>query len=236
MPAPSHADQLRQLALGIVWNAEATLDQYVPGPNADALAALRGDLGDAAAPLLLYGGRGSGKTHLLQAACRDLAADGSSYVPLASARDLSPELLQGLETLPLVALDDLQAVAGERLWEEAIFHLFNRLQARGGRLLMAGRESPAHLPLLLPDLVSRLQWGLVYRLQPLAEADMLLALQRRARQRGLELPHETAQYLLRRVPRDSHTLFDLLDVLDRAALAAQRRLTVPFVRQVLDVS
>ncbi len=236
MPAPSQADQLRQLALGIVWNAEATLEQYVPGPNADALAALRGDLGDGAAPLLLYGGRGSGKTHLLQAACRDLAADGSSYVPLASARDLSPELLQGLEMLPLVALDDLQAVAGDRLWEEAIFHLFNRLQAHGGRLLMAGRESPAHLPLLLPDLVSRLQWGLVYRLQPLAEADLLLALQRRARQRGLELPHETAQYLLRRVPRDSHTLFGLLDVLDRAALAAQRRLTVPFVRQVLDVS
>lgn len=232
----SNADQLRQLTLGIGWNAEATLAQFVAGPNADALAALRGELGAATEPLMLHGVAGTGKTHLLQAASRELADGTSSYVPLAAVSELSPALLEGLDAMALVTLDDVQAIAGRRDWEEAVFHLFNGIRARGGRLLLAARQAPGALDLTMPDLTSRLQWGLVYRLQPLDEDALLLALQQRAGQRGLELSAEVGRFLLTRFPRDCHSLFGLLETLDQAALAAQRRLTIPFVRQVLALS
>ncbi len=229
----SNADQLRQLTLGIGWNVEATLAQFVTGANADALAALQGRIGGGLDSLMLFGAAGTGKTHLLQAACRELAAGTSSYVPLSAMSELSPALLEGLDAVSLVALDDVQAIAGRRDWEEAIFHLFNGMRARGGRLLLAARQPPGGLDLALPDLTSRLQWGLVYRLQPLDEDALLAALQQRAGQRGLELPPDVGRFLLNRFPRDSHSLFGLLETLDQAALAAQRRLTIPFVRQVL---
>ncbi|MCK8516083.1 DnaA regulatory inactivator Hda [Methylonatrum kenyense] len=235
MPS-SNADQLRQLALRIGWEPEATLEQFVAGANSDALAALRGELGSDSESLVIYGAAGTGKTHLLQAACRELAGGTSSYVPLAAASELSPALLEGLDAMTLVALDDLQAIAGHGAWEEAVFHLFNGIRARGGRLVLAARQAPSALGLLMPDLTSRLQWGLVYRLQPLDEDALLAALQNRARQRGLELPSEVGRFLLNRFPRDCHSLFGLLETLDRAALAAQRRLTIPFVRQVLGLS
>ncbi|MEX0870957.1 MAG: DnaA/Hda family protein, partial [Aquisalimonadaceae bacterium] len=118
-------------------------------------------------------------------------------------------------------------------WEEAVFHLYNRVLEAGGRLLVSASGRPARLGISLPDLESRLSWGLVHRLQPLSESELLQALERRALARGLELPADTGRYLISRVPRDAGSLFSLLDRLDQAALAAQRRLTVPFVRRVL---
>ena len=85
----------------------------------------------------------------------------------------------------------------------------------------------------MPDLRSRLGWGLIYQLKVLDDQQRLQALQLRARQRGCEMPYETGRYLMRRLPRNMAALFDLLDQLDEASLVAQRKLTVPFVKSVL---
>ncbi|MFN2330008.1 MAG: DnaA ATPase domain-containing protein, partial [Chromatocurvus sp.] len=142
-------------------------------------------------------------------------------------------VLEGLEQYPLVAIDDVQAIAGQTAWEEALFHLYNRLRDAGGRLLSAASLAPEQLALHLPDLRSRLAWGALYALRPADDVTRGQILMVRAQASGLELPEETAQFLLRRYPRDLPALIDLLGRLDQAALVSQRRLTVPFVRSVL---
>ena len=142
-------------------------------------------------------------------------------------------MLEGLERADLVCLDDVDALAGAQEWEQAVFALYNGLREHGGRLLAAGPVPPAALPLELEDLRTRLAWGLVYQLQPLDDEDKLRGLQQRARERGLELPDAVARYLLQRCRRDMASLLHCLDELDRASLAAQRRLTIPFVKEVM---
>lgn len=224
----SEADMAVQLPLGIALADGATFDNYLPGENAAAVASVRGA---AEAFVYLWGARGTGRTHLLQAACHAAVGDAAAYLPLAQHRDLSPELLEGLEHTALVCLDDIDAIVGIEPWELGLFHLYNRLRESGTRLLVAADRAPAALALRLPDLTSRLGWGPVFQLHALTDTDKLAALQLRARGRGLELPDDVGHYLLRRCPRDMHSLFHVLDVLDRAALAAQRRLTIPFVRE-----
>lgn len=225
-----------QLPLGLRLPATSRLDNFVAGANREAVAALRELLHcDASGVLFLAGMAGSGKTHLLQAACRAVEAAGAqaAYLPFAELIGHSPAMLEGLEHYRLLACDDLQAIAGRVEWEEAVFHLYNRLREAGGLLIGAGSEVPDRLGLGLPDLRSRLAWGAVYALQLPDDAIRLEILSQHARERGLELPAETAQFLLRRCPRDQHALIALLDRLDHAALRAQRRLTVPFVRTLL---
>jgi DnaA family protein len=226
-----------QLALDIRLDSGASFASYFVGANhqvADAVRALAEGRGEAL--LYLYGGAGLGKSHLLQAACRVAAEMGHAvaYLPLREAMAWSPDVLEGLESLSLVALDDIEAVANSLLWQEGLFHLFNRIREQGGRLLLAAEGRPAELGLQLPDLVSRLQWGLTLRLQDHDDKQKIAGLCFRARLRGLELPEETAHYLLAHYPRELTTLFGLLDRLDEASLMAQRRLTIPFVKQVLD--
>jgi len=127
----------------------------------------------------------------------------------------------------------MDAIAGQGQWEEAVFHLYNQIREQGGGLVVSSHSAPAHLQLCLPDLRSRLGWGLMYQLKSLDDRQRLQALQLRAQQRGCEMPDETGRYLMRRLPRDMPVLFDLLDQLDEASLVAQRKLTVPFVKSVL---
>ncbi|MEX0729286.1 MAG: DnaA regulatory inactivator Hda [Aquisalimonadaceae bacterium] len=225
-----------QLPLAIRWNDIAGFEQFVPGANIQAVEAVAAAAdGVGGGYVYLHGASGTGRTHLLQAACRRCGERGAQavYLPLEQTDGLDPGLLEGLESLALIAMDDLHLVAGKPNWEEAVFHLYNRVLEAGGRLLISASARPAKLGISLPDLESRLSWGLVHRLQPLSEPELLQALERRALARGLELPADTGRYLISRVPRDAGSLFSLLDRLDQAALAAQRRLTVPFVRRVL---
>lgn len=174
------------------------------------------------------------KTHLLQAACHLAGAQGQTvaYVPLAQAGEFPPAMLEGLEQLALVCIDDIQSIAAQPAWETALFHLYNRLRDKGARCMIAGNAAPGNLALKLPDLASRLAWGLVLRLTALDDEGLLAALRLRARNRGLDMPEDVAQFLLRRHSRDMPALFALLERLDHASLAAQRRLTIPFVRSV----
>jgi DnaA family protein len=178
----------------------------------------------------------SGKTHLLTATCMAASESGreAAYLSLAELAELGPDGLMGWEQHDLLCLDDLHAVLGQAGWEKALFGLFNQLQEDGRQMLVAAPGGPRAFEFCLPDLQSRLSWGGVFELGELGDEQRLPALALRARARGIELPEETGRYLLQRIPRDMSSLYHFLDTLDKESLAAQRRLTIPFVRTVLE--
>ncbi|MDJ0807657.1 MAG: DnaA regulatory inactivator Hda [Gammaproteobacteria bacterium] len=221
-----------QLALGIELKPRVDFNGFISAHNAEAVSRVKLNQDPF---IYLWGESGSGKSHLLQAACRQQSDAGqpAAYVPLNELPGLAPEMLDGLESMQLVCLDDLQKPAGDAAWELALFNLFNRLRDRNAHLLVAADRPPARLAIALADLSSRLTWGPCYHLIALDDAGRMELLIRSAEQRGLKLPAELALFLLHRLPRDIHSLIAVVEHLDRASLAAQRRLTIPFVRKVL---
>ncbi len=227
---------MRQLPLGVQLAVSHRFETFHEGPNGEAVAALvRQSRAAGGPPIWLFGPPGSGRSHLLQAACARAGELGltAAWLPFVRAPGREPGMLTGFERLGLVALDDVDAIAGDAGWERALFTLWNEIAEQCGRLVLAASQAPAALPFRLADLASRLAASQVHRLQPLGEAEQAEALLRRARHRGLELPLETLTYLTRRAPRNFAALCRLLDELDAESLAAQRRLTVPFVRDWL---
>ncbi len=226
-------DPLAQLPLAIHLPADETFDSFYPGDNRVLLARLAEPASAARSSLYLWGERGSGRSHLLYAVCHQAVNQASCYLPLAEWRTLAPEMLEGLEQYATICIDDVDAVAGQAAWELALFGLFNRVSEGQGRIVFSAAATPRHAGFDLPDLASRLDWGEVHRLAPLTDEGKIAALQLRAQQRGLELGDEAARFLIQRVSRDMRSLLDKLDQLDRASLVAQRRLTVPFIKQTL---
>jgi len=227
---------VKQLPLAMRLRERAVFDSFVAGPNLAVVEQLRALAHGAAAGVYwLSGPHGVGKTHLLQASCALARSAGAepAYLPLSQLLALDPETLEGWQGARLVALDDLAAIAGRRDWEQALFRLYREAEERGAALLAAAAAPPLLLKFSLPDLASRFAAATLLPLRALDEAEQREALRLRAHARGLELPEETTLYLQRRFRRDLATLYELLDAIDEAALQAQRRLTVPFIRQVL---
>jgi len=225
-----------QLPLNIKLRDNATFNNYFPGANREAVEYLQLHCGLRDEPCAyLWGGRGTGKTHLLQAACHIVALRDlpTAYIPLSQADELSPAILEGIAELSLVCVDDVHSVAGDDSWESALFHLYNRMRDAGTHLVVAGDNSPGSLNIRLADLVSRLAWGAVFQIQPLNDEEKLLALQLHASVRGMEMSLDVARFLLHRSRRDMPALYSLLDQLDRVSLSAQRRLTIPFIREFM---
>lgn len=222
-----------QLPLALRWPPDQRLDSHVGDPLAREQVR-RVAAGEDTAPLLLVGPAGSGKSHLLLGACALAEAAGRRvrYLPLPALAGRFADAADGC-TGDLVCLDGLDAIAGVRTDEIALFHLHNRLRDAGAALLYAARATPAELGLSLPDLASRLGQCTRVNLVALDDAGRREALVQRAARRGLELEDAVLDYLFRRVGRDFATLGALLDRIDRESLAAQRRITVPFLRALL---
>lgn len=228
-----------QLPLGMGGSRAGTFANLVAGPNAEAVAAVQAmvDGGDPRVAYL-WGAGGTGRTHIIEAALAAAAQAGArgAYLPLADHRDLDAGIAEGLSGCALLCLDDVDAIAGHPDWEPALFRLYNEVEAHGGRWLCTAGAPPQQAVFKLADLATRLASGPVYRLLALGDAERAEALKRRARERGFDLGDEAVDYVLRRSPRDMTSLMALLDTLDRAGLAAHRRLTVPFVREILEGS
>jgi len=228
-----------QLSLPLYLPDDETFASFWPGDNPSLIAALQGALQQEHGSYLYFWSReGGGRSHLLHAACAELSARGEAvgYVPLDKRTWFVPEVLDGMEQLALICIDNIECIAGDEPWEMAIFDLYNRILETGRtRLLITGDRPPRQLNLKLPYLASRLDWGQIYRLQPLSDDDKLQALQLRARLRGFELPEDVGRFLLKRLDREMRTLFMTLDKLDRASISAQRKLTIPFVKEALDL-
>ena len=227
---------MRQLTLGVQLKERATFASFLTARNTELVAHLR-NLATNTPPgaTWIAGPHTAGKSHLLQAVCAATApGKRAAYLPLESLLPFGPAALEGAEQLDVACYDDVQAVAGLDDWERCLFSLWQRAQERGTTLLFAARENPAHVAYGLADLKSRLASSAVFAVRELNDEEQIEALNLRAHLRGFELPPETARYLQRRFPRDMRTLCEILDTLDDAAFAAQRRLTVPFIREIVD--
>ena len=227
---------MKQLALGVRLRAEAVFESFAPGQNSEVLTALRSA---NTTPLWLWGAHGSGKTHLLQAVCAGAGAaaaagDTTAYFPLHRSLALPPEALVGFERSQVLCIDDVDAIAGDQAWEQALFRVFNEATELRTRLIFAAAVAPRQAAWTLDDWRSRAASCVVYQLRELDDEGRIEALRLRAAQRGLQLPYETSEYLLKRMPRDLPTLFQILDALDEASLVEQRRLTIPFIRDALE--
>lgn len=232
---PASVNATKQLALPVRLPDQANFEAFFPGPNQLVIDHLKALASSGSEKLIwIWGSAASGKTHLLQASCAFATRSGrrAAYLPVGA--NIAPGMLEGLEEFDLVCLDDIDRVSGDANWEQALFAFFNGLAEHGGAMVLSARNPAGKLSFALPDLLSRLAWGPTYRIESLSDDDLPFAMAHRARCRGLELPEETAQFLLRRFPRDMHSIYRLLDTLDIASLQAKRRLTVPFVRQVLE--
>ena len=221
----------QQLTLGINLRDDATFDNYFSGKNEQVIHSL---LEQHEPYVFLFGEKGCGKSHLLQAACHKAGKNNSPvvYLPL-SEEGLMPAMLDGLENMSTIALDDIDAVIGDEGWEIAIFNLYNRVRDKEGNLLVSSNKPLASLPIQLADLQSRLSWGPIFQLSVLSDTEKTLALQQRAKNRGLELADGVVSYLLKNCARDMNSLFTLFEKLDKASMVEKRRLTIPFIRDYL---
>jgi DnaA-homolog protein len=227
---------MQQLALAMRLRERATFDAFVADANDSAVAQLRRIARDPRATVAwLWGASGVGKSHLLQACCAEAVTQQrrALYLPLSQLASLGTEALEAWQGADLLALDELDRIIGQRDWERALFALYRDAEERGAAVIAGAERPPLELPFALADLRSRFAAALLLPLHALDDAGQREALRRRAQARGLELPAATARFLQRRFRRELPTLYTLLDTLDEAALQAQRRLTVPFIRQVL---
>ncbi len=226
-----------QLPLALRWPAHQRFEHFVAGANEMVVGALQA-AARAASPAWLYlsGGIGSGRTHLLIATCAAAHGVGRSaqYLPLAGLRGARADAIRGFGGSELLAIDDLDAIAGERDSEHALFDLYNRCRAEGSTLLFAATVPAAQMGVSLPDLVSRLAACTQFTLKPLEEAERRALLRARAHERGIELDDGVLDWLFARRKRDLPTLLAWLERIDAASLAARRRVTVPFLRSLQD--
>jgi DnaA family protein len=214
---------MTQLLLDIVPDWIPTLDNFVAGRNVELLSALRHALAGTAGErcFYLWGEPGSGKSHLLQAADEQARASrqSSEYV-----RGTVPEAAQ------MIAVDDVETL--DDAAQIALFELYNRMRESGGMLLVSGTAAPAYLH-LRDDLRTRLGWGLVYQVQGLSDKEKAQALVQHASAKGLVLPHEVTQYLLRHGRRDLPALLVVLDALDAHCLRLKRGASIPLLKEVM---
>ena len=223
---------MEQLIFDLAEVEPASFANFLPGRNAEVIAVLArlASGGMSETGVLLWGAEGTGKSHLLKATLAAAAERGAATVSIAEPGELvaaDPEMLAQNALVAVDALDRADADAQARL-----FTLFNALRARGGQLVAASRAPPATMA-LREDLRTRLGWGLVYEIAPLADADKPAALLAYARQRGFGLPDDVIGYLLAHARRDMPTLLRTLASLDRHSLATKRPITVPLVRDWL---
>ncbi|CEK12001.1 DnaA regulatory inactivator Hda [Legionella hackeliae] len=227
----------RQLALAIQLNDDATLEDFCWGNNHLLQQQIFNCLkGTGERLLTIWGNLGSGKSHLLQACCQALNTQHAIYLPLQILKEWGPESIDGVDKHNFIAIDDIDLIAGNSDWEEALFHLYNKIRDNDHTtLIMSSGQPLTAIKIDLPDLRSRLSWGLVMQVHELTDELKIKTLQRHAHHRGFELPTSVGQFLLSRCGRGMHELQIILNQLDEASLAAQRKITIPFVKSTLKI-
>jgi len=210
-------------------------DDFVAGPNSSVLAAVMGLLDEPGGSLFLSGPDGSGKSHLLNALCHSARERGLAafYIALRKLPEEAAASLEGLRVLDLVCVDDIDSVAGNPVWENALFGCFNEVRSARGRLLVSSKLPLSKLQFCLPDLASRLTWGVRQNLQLPDDGGKLEILQQRANVLRIEVPSDVQNYLLKHGKRDMTSLLQTLEQLKDAAFADKRKITVPMARKIL---
>jgi DnaA family protein len=210
-------------------------EDFVTGPNAAVLASVMGLLDEPGGSLFISGPDGTGKSHLLNALCHSARERGLAafYIALSKLSDEAAASLEGLRVLDLVCVDDLDSVAGNPTWEKALFACFNEVRSAGGRLLVSSKMPLSKLEFSLPDLASRLAWGVRQNLQLPDDEGKLEILRQRANALRIEIPEEVQNYLIKHGKRDMASLLQTLEQLKDAAFAEKRKITIPMARKIL---
>ena len=221
-----------QLTLGMVLKSQYTFDRFVVGDNQELLFMLqRMDQHPIDKGMYVWGESGAGCTHLLQACAHAHSAQGKTVMYL-SAATADPACLDSVAHLSLIVLDDVAAIAGNDVWERALYRLYNQL-SEGMRLLVAGRFSVADLPVVLPDLRSRLSALAGYQVHGLSDANKQLVLKARAKDRGMRLSDQVLDYLFAHYDRSMDKQLAMLAKLDHISLVQKRAITIPLIKSVL---
>jgi len=227
-----------QLALQLFNAFEQNFANFYPEQNEQVITCLR----KLCAPnplhnqIYIWGTNQSGCSHLLQATCIECANHKLStiYLPLQQIINFDPTLLQNLEQYDLICIDDLHLLGEQNLWQEELFHLFNRAVSNNSRLLFAANCNVRNLNLQLADLTSRLNLSLVFQIKSLSDTNKIKALQLHAKQLGLQLNDEIGQFIIRHYSRNMTHLVKLLIKLDKISLQEQRKLTIPLVKKAIN--
>jgi DnaA-homolog protein len=233
---------MQQIPLEVQLKKQNTFQEFLAGENSQAVEALKKL---CATPthqldenfLFIWGEPQSGRTHLLQACCHQINTlnGNATYLPGKHLHKLSPSMLENLERNQIICIDDISLLMQSKLWEEALFHLFNKVKEQSTRLVISSSCPPAQLNSALADLKSRLSWGLVFKLHRLDDESKLIALQQQAQLRGITLTRPAGEFLLSHIARDWNSLLQALDTLDHASLKHQRKLTIPFIKEILKI-
>jgi len=225
-----------QLPLSLKLRDDSIFDNYFVGNNFQSVEILKAFVSKKSESFIYcYGESGVGRTHLLQACCHAASENNASifYLPLMNHSQFLPQIFDDLENQECVCIDDVDAIAGNREWEEALFHFYNRARENKVSLLVSAKNLPKQTNYLLLDLQSRLNNGLILEIKNLSDAEKKQALQMRAALRGINLSDEVCNYLIHHYSRNMRDLFMVFEKLDQASLAAKRRLTTPFVKSVM---
>ena len=226
---------MEQLLLPVSVSEHMVFESFYPGPNLEIYQALQANVQKS---LWISGVQSSGKTHLLQATfqrCIRLSKS-SLYIPMREFDQFSPEILDDLEQLHLICIDDIEFILGNQAWERKLLDLYERIQTTDTHLVVASHDSPKGINFFLPDLASRFSMSLIHQLEMLSEIEILSAIQMHAEVRGFNLPKESVNYLLKRVERNVGSLIDIIEILDYESLSKQRKLTIPFIKNILNLN
>ncbi len=224
-----------QLALQFEFQSTHNFSGFYPNGNNEIITHLQQLFTNKEQQVFLWGEAGSGKSHLLQACCQEanILKKTSFYFPLAEKPLPSPSMLEGLENIDLVCFDNIDQIIENSEWEQAFFNFFNLHRENNNCLLLSARCPPKYLGLQLPDLKTRMNWGLTLKLNPLSDEERLNALIYKANILGFKIPINVGKFLMTHYASDLPSIWKLLNKIEQATLAAQRKLTIPFLKQIL---
>lgn len=227
---------IQQLTLDLNLPAQATFENFIKGANNEVVDFLNHTFVERRESYIyIWGTAGSGKTHLLHACCHKIIAQAERafYLDLSTYAQLEPEILNGLENYDLICLDNIQAIKDSHKWQEKLFYFYNRCRDKSTRLLISADQAANSLSIELADLKSRLSWGLILHLEELTDAEKIVSLQVHAKNKGINLTEEVGLYILTHYSRDLHKLMQLLERIDKQSLIEKRRVTIPFLKNII---
>ena len=229
-----------QLLLPVSYNSTQTFASFIEDNELDGVLInelQRAIVSDGFSAHYVAGAAGVGCSHVLNAICHfaNQKNKTSILLPMEQVVNASPEVIEGLESVDVVCIDDIDIVKLSLKWQTAIFNLFNQLHQNGAKIIFAGHLLPSQLELELKDLKSRLQWCTVFQLHELSEELKIKAIIQHAHHMEFEVTHEVAKFIINRVPRNMIILMQALDTVAKQSIAMKRMVTVPFVKEVLGI-
>ena len=225
----------KQLPLQFEFQSNQSFNTFYPGSNEEVINHLRHIFTGNEQQVFLWGNTGTGKTHLLHAACRESKQHDRTcfYFSFDDKPLPDPAILNGLENFDLVCFDNIEIIAENSAWEQAFFNFYNLHRDNNKQLILSAHCPPKFLAILLPDLKTRMSWGLTLKISPLTDEQQLNALIYKANDLGFEIPVKVGRFLMNHYVRDLPSIWMLLDKVNYATLAAKRKLTIPFLKQIM---